>query len=227
MNGRYAAVAAARRAHAAPRGLHRPQRAGAGRRDRPGEDPDARRLLAARGAHRSTGRSTTPAAREKWLGEEGRARWSPRPAGRPAHGASRSSRRRSRRRSTTSWRPVGRASPDVFQPLRVARRRADGVAGDLRDAGGPRARRGPRPHRRGAEDMTVKAGDGPGRLNRSSSDADTKDAPSRPLPKRPSSMTPPAAAALKPVSAAAPPPRPRAPRPRARSGATTRATAVA
>ena len=63
--------AGARGARAAPGSVHRAQGPARGGANQPGEDPDARRLLAAGGpADRRAGRGS--AARERWLDEDGR-----------------------------------------------------------------------------------------------------------------------------------------------------------
>ena len=84
-----------------------------------GEDPDARGLLAAGRASSSTGRPTTPAAREKWLDAGHRHALG---QAREALAAPRAVRRRARSstRCARSSRRAARKPKDVFQPIRVA-----------------------------------------------------------------------------------------------------------
>ena len=200
MNGRYLRELLDRRADGAAGGVHRPQRAARRGRDLAREDADAGGLLAAGGLHLRRARPTIRQAREKWL-DDGRARGARRRPRRRCAASSRSTLETRRARRCAGVVEARGAKPkDVFQPIRVALAGTTGVARDLRDARGARARRdAARASTRRCADSTNTANCD---LNHSSIAADTGCAATSRLESRdrPHDSTPPLAQPLTPAA---------------------------
>ena len=156
MNGRYLRELPVEELTRAARGVHRARGAARRRRDQPREDPDARRLLAARRLPlRRAGR------RPGGVGEDDRRRGRRRGARRPRARRSRGARAvhaGGRRGGAARRRRGARLEAEAGLPAGARRdRRHDGLAGDLRERRAARARRDAAAHRRGARAPSASA----------------------------------------------------------------------